>query len=171
VAKSTPEEAAAAWSAPDEREATTAGSAAAGGPESACGMEKEKMCISSGMRISGNQRFGEGVWTSGGLRIGGGVRTGDLWGWSAQRVSDNIASARRVAEIRRKFGKVRRLSLLSCRPGRGDACHGGHQRFVVHQETKTLAFQEKTEVPDRRERRLQFAVECGVRLLRWREFF
>ncbi len=41
AAKSTPEEAAATWSAPEGREATTARSAAAGGPESACGTEKE----------------------------------------------------------------------------------------------------------------------------------
>jgi hypothetical protein len=72
-----------------------------------------------------------------------------------------------MTEIGGEFNQVSHLALLPGGPRRRNSGHGRHKRFVVRQEAKTATLQEEAEVADRRKRRQELAVECGVPDLRW----
>jgi hypothetical protein len=85
-------------------------------------------------------------------------------------IGDNVIFARYVADISCKLGNVGKLALLTCRPGRGNAMHGGGEGLMIGVKLKRSSFQEETEVANGEVGGEEFTIKCGVLLLGRSEF-
>jgi hypothetical protein len=75
-----------------------------------------------------------------------------------------------VADISCEFRNVGKLALLTCRPGRRNAVHGGGEGLMISVELKRSSFQEETEVANGEVGGEEFTIESGVLLLGRGEF-
>jgi hypothetical protein len=112
------------------------------------------------------------VGTEAGRQLAGDGAVGGVGGDGRLRASATMLAVPEVCpDVRSEFCYKGEVALLSCRPRRRNAEHGGNQRLVVCEEMKMATFKQKPEVANGGVGGQQLSVKGGIFLLCRRQFF